>query len=199
MLNMNKHIFKTSTKTSIHTWRAIFEITLHFEREIFKLPFPMKHKQPFKFIPCLIHSRGLTFIEGRLYYTIKLSVMNYSGCRVEAKLGPWDAHLGLLVRDWQSYVKHLYFFKPWGQTFKTSSLSPLGWFGLIPEIRSWPTHPFALCSPDFISPFVPPLDLPTCGVCVIAHPHLLVWITSEWRVLTNGSLAKIALKVPPCW
>ena len=123
--------------------------------------------------------------------------MNYSGCRVEAKLGPWDAHLGLLVRDWQSYVKHLYFFKPWGQTFKTSSLSPLGWFGLIPEIRSWPTHPFALCSPDFISPFVPPLDLPTCGVCVIAHPHLLVWITSEWRVLTNGSLAKIALKVPP--
>jgi len=25
--------------------------TLHFERENFKLPFPMKYKQPFKFIP----------------------------------------------------------------------------------------------------------------------------------------------------
>jgi hypothetical protein len=30
-----------------------FEVTLHFERENLKLPFPMKYKQPFKFIPWL--------------------------------------------------------------------------------------------------------------------------------------------------
>ena len=35
-----------------HQWRAIFEVTLHFERENYKLSFPMKYKQPFKLIPC---------------------------------------------------------------------------------------------------------------------------------------------------
>jgi hypothetical protein len=39
--------------------KAILEVTLHFERENFKLPFPMKCKQPFKFIPCFPVCLGL--------------------------------------------------------------------------------------------------------------------------------------------
>ena len=34
--------------------KGTFEVTLHFERENFKVPFPMKYKQSFQFIPCFV-------------------------------------------------------------------------------------------------------------------------------------------------
>ena len=45
----------------------IFEVTLHFEREDYKLPFPMKYKQPFKFIPWREPKRSRFFLSSGIF------------------------------------------------------------------------------------------------------------------------------------
>jgi hypothetical protein len=69
------------------------------------------------------------------------------------------------------------------------------------------SHPIYRCRPILFlreQPHSPPVnrDANLGEPPLKAHPHLLVWVTNEWRVPATGcnqwlSLAKIPLKVPP--